>query len=100
MLNFLKNKLYKHSKQRNQTIIDGVDYGPLAGLVGEWRGDAGMDVAPEPEGDAQSPFYETIIFEACGDVDNAEQQRLAIVRYHQVVSRKANEKVFHKETGY
>ena len=27
-----------------------IDYGPLAGLIGTWKGDKGMDVSPEPEG--------------------------------------------------
>ena len=79
---------------------DDVDYGPLACLVGQWQGDVGMDVAPEPDGVERNPFYETITFEAAGDVDNAEQQFLAIVRYHQVVSRKTTRKVFHDESGY
>ncbi len=81
-------------------LIDGVDYGPLYALIGKWRGDKGMDVAPEPDGEEHSPYYETILFEACGDVDNAEKQTLAIVRYHQVVHRQSNDKVFHNETGY
>ncbi|HZP12554.1 MAG TPA: heme-binding beta-barrel domain-containing protein [Nevskiaceae bacterium] len=81
-------------------LIDNVDYGPLAALIGLWKGDKGVDRAPEPEGEARSLFYETILFEACGDVDNANEQVLAVVRYHQVVSRKTNDKVFHNETGY
>ena len=44
--------------------IDGVDYGPLTLLVGAWRGDKGMDVAPEPDGEEQSPYYESLVFEA------------------------------------
>lgn len=84
----------------SSTVIDDVDYGPLHGLIGTWRGDRGMDKAPEPDGEEVSPFYETILFEACGDVDNAETQVLAIVRYHQVVHRKSNDKVFHNESGY
>ena len=82
------------------SIIDGVDYGPLVILIGEWFGDKGMDVAPEADGPDNNPFYETIIFEAAGDVDNADSQELAIVRYHQVVSRKRNDKEFHNESGY
>ncbi len=82
------------------TIINEVDYGPLHSLIGHWRGSDGMDVSPEPDGDEHSPYYETIVYEACGDVDNAESECLAIVRYHQVVSRKSNDKVFHNETGY
>lgn len=82
------------------TVIDGIDYGPLAVLVGTWKGDKGVDVAPEPDGDERSPFYETIVFEAAGDVTNAEKQTLSIVRYHQVVSRKSNDEVFHDQLGY
>lgn len=82
------------------SVIDGVDYGPLAHLIGNWSGDSGMDVAPEPDGEAASPYYETIVIEAAGDTDNAETQELAIVHYHQVVRRKSNDKVFHNESGF
>ena len=44
--------------------------------------------------------YETITFEAAGDVTNAERQTLAVVRYHQVVRRKSNDEVFHDQVGY
>lgn len=81
-------------------IIDGIDYGPLAGLIGLWKGDKGVDRAPEPQGEERNLYYETLLFEACGDVDNAQEQVLAVVRYHQVVSRKSNDKVFHNESGY
>jgi hypothetical protein len=43
-------------------------------------------------------IYETIAFEAVGDVTNAESQRLAVVRYQQIVRRKSNDKVFHDQT--
>jgi hypothetical protein len=79
---------------------DGVDYGPLRGLIGSWAGDKGMDISPELDGTEESPYYETIVFEAAGDVTNAESQNLAIVRYHQVVSRKSNDEVFHDQIGY
>ena len=84
----------------DDTSIDGVNYGPLAILVGNWRGDEGMDDAPEPDGSEHSPFYETMSFEAAGDVTNAEEQLLAVVRYHRVVTRKSNDKVFHDQVGY
>ncbi len=77
-----------------------IDYGPLAGLIGAWRGDKGMDVAPEPDGEERNPYYETIVFEAAGDVENAESQQLAIVHYHQNVKRKSNDEVFHDQVGY
>jgi hypothetical protein len=82
------------------TVIEGVDYGPLACLIGTWKGAEGMDVAPEPDGDEHNPYYETLTFVAAGDVTNAEEQTLAVVRYHQVVSRKSNDQVFHDQVGY
>lgn len=82
------------------TVIEGIDYGPLAALIGTWQGDKGVDRAPEPDGEERNPYYETISFEAAGDVTNAEQQTLSVVRYHQVVSRKSNDKVFHDQVGY
>jgi hypothetical protein len=82
------------------SVIDEIDYGPLACLVGVWKGSEGMDVAPEPDDDERNPYYETIVFEAAGDVTNAEQQTLAVVSYHQQVKRKSNDKVFHDQVGY
>ena len=77
-----------------------INYGPLAGLIGTWKGDHGMDISPEPDGTEENPYYETIDFEAAGDVENAETQKLVIVRYHQVVRRKSNDEVFHDQIGY
>jgi hypothetical protein len=81
-------------------MSDTVDYGPLACLVGVWKGGDGMDVAPEPDDDEYNPYYETLVFEAAGDVTNAEEQVLSVVRYHQEVRRKSNDKVFHDQVGY
>ncbi|MEH6567926.1 MAG: heme-binding beta-barrel domain-containing protein [Halioglobus sp.] len=82
------------------TTIDGVNYGPLAALIGTWKGDKGVDRAPEPDGEECNPYYEIITFVAAGDVTNAEEQTLAVVNYTQVVSRKSNDKVFHHQVGY
>jgi len=79
---------------------DDIDYGPLAGLIGTWTGDKGTDMAPEQAGLDENPYYETLVFEAAGDVENAEEQVLAGVRYHQVVQRKSNDEVFHDQVGY
>ena len=76
------------------------DYGPLACLLGTWSGDSGMDVAPEPDGDERNPFYETISFTAAGDATNAEEQSLAVVRYHQLVTKQSTGKVFHDQVGF
>jgi len=77
-----------------------VDYGPLQALIGVWRGDKGVDIAPDPDGTEDNPYYETIVFEPIGDVTNAEQQVLTALRYHQEVSRKSDDEVFHDQTGY
>lgn len=82
------------------TVIDGVDYGPLARLVGNWQGSMGTDIAPEPDGTENNPYYETIEFSACGDVSNAERQKLAILHYREIVKRKSNDEVFHDQVGY
>lgn len=80
--------------------VDNIDYGPLSELIGVWRGDKGLDIAPEPDGTERNPYYETITFSAIGDVTNAESQTLAALHYRQIVQRKSNDKVFHDETGY
>jgi len=82
------------------TTEDEFDYGPLAALVGTWTGDKGVDVAPEPDGEERSPYFETLTFAGCGDATNAESQKLTAVRYHQVVSRRKTGKVFHDQIGY
>jgi len=84
----------------NSPVYEETDYGPLECLLGTWTGDSGMDVAPEPDGDETNPYYESMRFTPAGDVTNAEEQTLAVVRYHQVVSRKTTGKVFHDQVGY
>lgn len=81
-------------------VYNETDYGPLTCLLGTWIGDSGVDVAPEPDGDEHNPYFETIRFTAAGDATNAEEQNLAVVRYHQVVTRKSTGKVFHDQVGY
>lgn len=77
-----------------------VDYGPLGGFIGLWKGDQGLDVAPEPDEDESSAYYERLVFEPAGDVDNADSQELVMLRYNQVVMRKRNDEVFHNEAGF
>jgi hypothetical protein len=84
----------------SSSVIDGVEYGPLAALVGTWGGDKGLDISPEPDGQEENPYYETIVFEAIGDLTNAEEQKIAMLRYLQIVRRKSNDEVFHDQTGY
>jgi len=77
-----------------------LDFGPLKDLIGVWKGDDGVDVAPEPDGAETNPYFETITYSAVGGVTNAETQNLATVHYRQIVQRKSTGEVFHDETGY
>ncbi|CCQ72783.1 conserved protein of unknown function [Magnetospira sp. QH-2] len=77
-----------------------VDYGPLEQLLGTWKGDQGVDIAPEPDGEENNPYHETITYEDIGDLSNAEEQKLAAVYYRQIVRRKSNDEIFHDQTGY
>ena len=81
-------------------MTGSIDYGPLAGFIGTWQGGQGVDVSPEPEGDETSAYYETLIFAPAGDVDNAGEQDLVMLRYNQVVHRQSNDEVFHNEAGF
>jgi len=80
--------------------ITEVDYGPLTKLLGIWEGDKGLDVAPEPDGSEENPYYETITYTAGGDLTNAKSQVLSVVHYRKIVTRKSNDTIFHDETGY
>jgi len=80
---------------------NSIDYGPLSHLVGTWKGDRGLDIAPEEDGtEERNEYYETLTFEEAGDLKNAGRQHLTMLKYHQVVSRKSNNEVFHDEIGY
>jgi len=77
-----------------------IDYGPLESLIGKWTGDKGLDIAPEPDGSEENPYFETITFTAAGDVSNAGSQVLSVVHYRQIVQRKSDQQIFHDQTGY
>ncbi len=79
---------------------EAVDFGPLQDLIGTWKGEKGVDISPEPDDTERNPYYETIVFSEVGDLDNAESEHLIAIHYHQIVSRKSNDKVFHNQTGY
>jgi hypothetical protein len=82
------------------SIVYGIDYGPLGALIGTWKGEKGMDLAPEPDGLEENPYHETITFSAIGSVTNAESQTLAGLHYRQQVFRKKDGQAFHDQTGY
>ncbi len=76
------------------------NYGPLQLLIGTWKGDSGMDIAPEPDGKEENPYYETLIFTPVGCVSNADEQVLMAIHYQQIIQRKSNDQVFHHQCGY
>ncbi len=85
------------------SVEDGiVDFGPLANLIGVWKGDKGVDLAPDSEiGTEKNPFYEEITCEGLGTyVTNGEEQNIAAIFYHQHVFRKSNDEEFHNQCGY
>lgn len=74
---------------------------PLVGLLGIWKGNKGVDLAPKPDEDENNPYYETLTIESIdGDIENAEEQEISAVRYSQVVREISNDKVSHTETGF
>ncbi|MFD1292923.1 heme-binding beta-barrel domain-containing protein [Lutibacter holmesii] len=80
--------------------VTEINYGPLKEFIGVWKGDKGMDIAPESDGTEENPYYETITFEEGGDLTNGEEQVLAVLHYRRIVKRKSNDGIFHDETGY
>jgi len=82
------------------TIIDGVDYGPLAQLVGRWSGDKGLDISPGAATEKQTAFSEIVMFEAIGTIINSGRQRLSALHYHLEVARLGTDDIFHNESGY
>ncbi len=49
--------------------------GPLAGLIGEWEGDEGLDVSyHHADGEpGDTPYREEVSFSGFGPVDNGDQ---------------------------
>ncbi|MBL4910270.1 MAG: FABP family protein [Alteromonadaceae bacterium] len=90
------------------TIVNGLDFGPLAPLVGTWKTSASsIDVSPGrinssvgKGGPAVSPFYEIRTFEVAADATNASEQYLVALYYKQEVFRKSDNSKFHDQRGY
>jgi len=74
--------------------------GPLAVLVGTWTGAKGQDESPEPDGTEENAYRETVTYSPIGDVDNAEEQELVGVHYHQIAHRIRDNKHLHDQCGY
>ncbi|NOH94195.1 DUF1794 domain-containing protein [Vibrio sp. AIC-3] len=93
----------------DHNTINGIDFGPLAKLVGTWKSveTGGVDISPGQEGTevgtggpAVTPFYEVMTFEVAADATNASDQYLVALYYKQEVFRKADDSKFHDQRGY
>jgi hypothetical protein len=83
------------------TIIDDVDYGPLAQLIGQWIGTKGLDIAPDAQAEPdESPYTDELTYTAAGPAENAEEQQLVAVRYHHTVRKNENGLIFHDQIGH
>jgi len=83
------------------TVIDEVDYGPLAQLIGKWIGHKGLDNAPDADANPdKTAFSDEIVFTASGPAENAEEQNLVSVRYRHVVRKLENGHIFHDQIGH
>jgi hypothetical protein len=83
------------------TVIDGVDYGPLAQLLGKWVGNKGLDNAPDANTNPDlSKFTDEMTFTVSGPAENAEEQALVSVKYQHIVRKAANGLIFHDQIGH
>lgn len=83
------------------SVIDNINYGPLAQLIGKWSGNMGLDIAPASDGSSdESPFENEMTFTVAGAAENAEEQQLVAVKYHHVVRRSDNGHIFHDQIGH
>ena len=77
------------------------EWGPLAGLVGTWEGDQGLDVAFHNDKGkiADTPYREKTTFKPFGPVDNG-RQLLYGLDYRTAAWRGDEPNPFHTEVGY
>ena len=67
------------------STINGIDYGPLAPLLGKWVGTRGLDKAPDGNGEPdRTPFIDELTFEVAGAAENAEEQELVAIPRRQL----------------
>jgi hypothetical protein len=77
------------------------EWGPLAGLIGEWEGEGGMDRAfSHSRGEVLgTPYLEKVTMKPFGPVDNGSQSLYGL-DYKTAMWRDDEENPFHTEVGY
>ncbi|HEY7372940.1 MAG TPA: heme-binding beta-barrel domain-containing protein [Polyangia bacterium] len=80
---------------------DASAWGPLAALIGEWEGDAGLDVSFHNGSGrvTETRFRERVTLAPFGPVDNGKQ-RLHGLDYRMAAFRANEDNPFHTEVGY
>jgi len=80
---------------------DPSELGPLAGLVGTWEGDQGLDVSyHHAEGDVgDTPYREHVELKPFGPVANGTQELFGL-DYRMAAWRIGEDEPFHTEVGY
>jgi hypothetical protein len=85
------------------SIMANEEWGPLAGLIGTWEGDKGVDVSFHNEKGkiSETPFFERTTFKPFGPVENGAQELYGL-DYRTAAWRKGEEgeNPFHTEIGY
>ena len=76
-------------------------WGPLAGLIGDWEGDEGLDVAFSHVSGAprETPYREQLSMKPFGPVLNGRQELYGL-DYRSAMWRGDEENPFHTEVGY
>ncbi len=77
------------------------EWGPLAALVGEWKGEGGLDTAySHSRGEVLgTPYTEKVTMKPFGPVDNGRQSLYGL-DYKSAMWRGDEENPFHTEVGY
>lgn len=77
------------------------EWGPLAGMIGEWEGEGGLDTAySHSQGKVLgTPYREKVSMKPFGPVDNG-RQHLYGLDYKTSMWRESEDNPFHTEVGY
>src|SRR4051794_24918162 len=77
------------------------EWGPLAGLAGEWQGEGGLDTAFSHSRNevVATPYLEKLTLKPFGPVDNGSQHLYGL-DYKSAMWRNDEENPFHTEVGY
>lgn len=79
----------------------GTEWGPLAGLIGDWQGEGGLDTAYShaEQRVLETPYLEKVTMKPFGPVQNG-RQTLYGLDYRTAMWRGDEQDPFHTEVGY